>query len=74
MESGGLSDRAKGYIYGNDLLMGFAFVVVATRFYCRMRMGSKRGLWWDDLFIMLSFVRGSCSMRETCSSLAYQAG
>ncbi|THX29090.1 hypothetical protein D6D10_09021 [Aureobasidium pullulans] len=56
MESGGLSDRAKGYIYGNDLLMGFAFVVVATRFYCRMRMGSKRGLWWDDLFIMLSFI------------------
>ncbi|KAH0370266.1 hypothetical protein KCU65_g2649, partial [Aureobasidium melanogenum] len=56
MDRGGLSDRAKGYIYGNDILMGLAFAVVATRFYCRMRLGSKRGLWWDDLFILLAFM------------------
>ncbi|KAG9952717.1 hypothetical protein KCU85_g1758, partial [Aureobasidium melanogenum] len=56
MDRGGLSDRAKGYIYGNDILMGLAFAVVATRFYCRMRLGSKRGLWWDDLFILLAFI------------------
>lgn len=65
MDRGGLSDRAKGYILGNDLLMGFACLVVVARFYCRMRMGSKRGLWWDDLFILLAFVRGPCSMLET---------
>ncbi|CAD0108078.1 unnamed protein product, partial [Aureobasidium uvarum] len=35
--------------------MGFAAVVVSARFYCRMRMGSKRGLWWDDLFILFAF-------------------
>ncbi|KAI5199029.1 hypothetical protein E4T38_07186, partial [Aureobasidium subglaciale] len=52
----GLSNRAKGYIYGNDILMGLAFVVVAARFYCRMRLGSKRGLWWDDLFIALALI------------------
>ncbi|KAG9562430.1 hypothetical protein KCU60_g14893, partial [Aureobasidium melanogenum] len=56
MDRGGLSDRAKGYIYGNDILMGFAFAVVVTRFYCRIRLGSKRGLWWDDLFILLAFM------------------
>ncbi|KAI4730628.1 hypothetical protein E4T49_01656 [Aureobasidium sp. EXF-10728] len=56
MDRGGLSDRAKGYILGNDLLMGFAAVVVSARFYCRMRMGSKRGLWWDDLFILFAFM------------------
>lgn len=65
MDRHGLSDRAKGYILGNDLLMGFAFAVVSTRFYCRIRMGSKRGLWWDDLFILFAFVCGPCSMRET---------
>ncbi|KAI5271941.1 hypothetical protein E4T47_04775 [Aureobasidium subglaciale] len=52
----GLSDRAKGYIYGNDILMGLAFAVVAARLYCRMRLGSKRGLWWDDLFIVLALI------------------
>ncbi|KAG9963046.1 hypothetical protein KCU61_g4132, partial [Aureobasidium melanogenum] len=56
MDRGGLSDRARGYIYGNDILMGFAFAVVVTRFYCRIRLGSKRGLWWDDLFILLAFM------------------
>ncbi|KAI4802653.1 hypothetical protein E4T44_11499 [Aureobasidium sp. EXF-8845] len=56
MDRDGLSDRAKGYILGNDLLMGCAFVVVVARFYCRIRMGSKRGLWWDDLFIILAFM------------------
>lgn len=70
MDRGGLSNRAKGYILGNDLLMGFACLVVVARFYCRMRMGSKRGLWWDDLFILLAFVCGPCSMLETFSSLA----
>ncbi|KAK6002015.1 hypothetical protein QM012_002505 [Aureobasidium pullulans] len=56
MDRHGLSDRAKGYILGNDLLMGFAFAVVSARFFCRIRMGSKRGLWWDDLFILLAFI------------------
>jgi hypothetical protein len=64
----GPTDLAKGYIIGNDLLMGFALVVVVARFHCRTRMGTKRGLRWDDLFILVSLVRGPGSVLETCFS------
>lgn len=68
-----ISARANGYILGNDLLIGFAFFVVLARFYCRIWMGTKRGLWWDDLFLLLAYVRILRQCSETCASIAYQA-
>ena len=51
-----LSSRAQSYIIGNDVLMVFSGLVVSIRFYIRMRH-SQRGLWWDDLSILMSMVR-----------------
>ena len=67
----GISDRARGYILGNDILMGVGFLVVAARFYCRIKTGTKRGLWWDDLFILLAYVGfiPPWPMAETCPHL-----
>lgn len=61
----GLTARANRYIIGNDTMMIISFLVVLTRLYYRRRH-SPRGLWWDDLFIVISLV-GQRSSSVLCS-------
>lgn len=40
------------------LFTGSAVIVVALRFYAKARTQGSLGLSWDDLFILISIVRG----------------